>query len=315
MHKCELCENFSKEGGDDVDETIFINLKAYNKTTSQFGSLKTPPKNFNRIFESNISNNISNRPGVTLFELYNSSSILGRRRIHDGDISYQIDNSGFECVLDNSVQSVIMMELSSNMSDIYMNNCCKINYNSLFFDDTISICVETKNSDIEWKKQRQFRITGSRCYAIFTYNKNDWYKKALSYFWPKEFTNKRLEIDIFMKLVVPHNNPWLGFSPDGVIVENNVPIKLFEIKCPFIGKQKPIRDCLENLAYLEKGTWNLKKKHIYFGQVQLGMAILNLFSCDFVLYSSFDESLFIINVPFDEPFCQQMLAKLQQNFF
>ncbi|KAJ8981450.1 hypothetical protein NQ317_000125 [Molorchus minor] len=69
---------------------------------------------------------------------------LGRRRIHDGDISYQIDNSGFECVLDNSVQSVIMMELSSNMSDIYMNNCCKINYNSLFFDDTISICVETK---------------------------------------------------------------------------------------------------------------------------------------------------------------------------
>ncbi|KAJ8981451.1 hypothetical protein NQ317_000126 [Molorchus minor] len=38
---------------------------------------------------------------------------------------------------------------------------------------------------------------------------------------------------------------------------------------PLYRKQKPIRDCLENLAYLEKGTWNLKKKHIYFGQVQL----------------------------------------------
>lgn len=28
--------------------------------------------------------------------------------------------------------------------------------------------------------------------------------------------------------------PWLGFSPDAVVVENGIPIKLVEIKCPFI---------------------------------------------------------------------------------
>ncbi|KAF2885848.1 hypothetical protein ILUMI_20325, partial [Ignelater luminosus] len=32
---------------------------------------------------------------------------------------------------------------------------------------------------------------------------------------------------------VPHNNNWLGYSPDGVIFENNKPTALLEIKCPF----------------------------------------------------------------------------------
>lgn len=34
-------------------------------------------------------------------------------------------------------------------------------------------------------------------------------------------------------LVVVAKEPWMAYSPDGVILENNIPTKLLEIKCPF----------------------------------------------------------------------------------
>lgn len=37
------------------------------------------------------------------------------------------------------------------------------------------------------------------------------------------------------------------------------------------------------------------------------MLILNLNSCDFVVYASFDKSLHVINVPFDQTFSIQMV--------
>lgn len=36
-------------------------------------------------------------------------------------------------------------------------------------------------------------------------------------------------------LIISQEFPWLGFSPDGVIFEENIPVKLVEIKCPYIG--------------------------------------------------------------------------------
>lgn len=47
-----------------------------------------------------------------------------------------------------------------------------------------------------WHQVRKFRITGSRCYALYTYYtssfKSDykWSLKASRYFWPKYFINK-----------------------------------------------------------------------------------------------------------------------------
>jgi len=45
------------------------------------------------------------------------------------------------------------------------------------------------------------------------------------------------------------------------------------------------------------------------------MALLNLESCDFVIYASQDNSLKIINVPFDYKFTYNMLQKIKENFF
>lgn len=59
----------------------------------------------------------------------------------------------------------------------------------------------------------------------------------------------------------------------------------------------------------------LKKKHCYYGQVQLGMALLNLPGCDFILYSSFSRTFLNIYVPFDEEFTKQMIETISYNYF
>lgn len=85
-------------------------------------------------------------------------------------------------------------------------------------------------------------MTGSRCYALYTYTKNktpNWEQKSQQYFYPKAF-KKTAAIKHGIKyepsartvyedytgikvkqigLVIPEINPWLGYSPDDVILE------------------------------------------------------------------------------------------------
>jgi len=45
--------------------------------------------------------------------------------------------------------------------------------------------------------------------------------------------------------------PWLGYSPDCVIVNNlNELIKLIVIKCPFIGNAAGLLDLIKQLKYI-----------------------------------------------------------------
>jgi len=91
-----------------------------------------------------------------------------------------------------------------------------------------------------------------------------WALKASRYFWLKLFTNKfviyglqyeNIARDLYSKefntnilecaLVIDVNNPWLSYSPDGVIIDEYfVPIKIIEIKCPFDGNKLGIKDLL-----------------------------------------------------------------------
>jgi hypothetical protein len=64
---------------------------------------------------------------------------------------------------------------------------------------------------------------------------------------------------------------------DGIVVNSSgVPQKLLEIECPVKGKLN--KSCLPpacDWLCKETGHSSLKRKHTYYGQVQLGMAILN----------------------------------------
>lgn len=35
--------------------------------------------------------------------------------------------------------------------------------------------------------------------------------------------------------IVCRTNPWFGYSAHGVVFDNNIPVKLLEIKCPYKG--------------------------------------------------------------------------------
>lgn len=219
----------------------------------------------------------------------------------------------------------------------------------------MQIAKATKGNQEQWYLQRQFRITGSRCYGIYTYNLGDWSSKAMRYFWPKSFKSKYTEYGkqyegsarkayegrnrykvVDTGLIVSQKQPWLGYSPDGIVIENNKPIKLLEIKCPYSGmfqqnqfiqkanmllfvsgKENPAITFVNSCKYLEfrDNFLTLKKNHLYYAQIQLGMTILNLPECDFVLYSPYDDSFLNIIIKYDEEYVTKMLHKLRYNYF
>uniref|UniRef100_A0A2S2P0I0 YqaJ viral recombinase domain-containing protein n=1 Tax=Schizaphis graminum TaxID=13262 RepID=A0A2S2P0I0_SCHGA len=159
------------------------------------------------------------------------------------------------CILNKSVQSVVLLQLFSyteNLNEI--KSCCRNTYNSLFVCDIEEVYFKSKINRSNWNEERKYRITGSRCYSIYTYRGTDWKKKATNYFNSKKINNdytchgeneegnaryayisKTGAIVEETGIIVSNSNPWLSYSPDGVIMDNHVPKKLLEIKCPYLG--------------------------------------------------------------------------------
>lgn len=181
----------------------------------------------------------------------------------------------------------------------------------------------------------------SRCYGIYTYGKKDeasWEDKARKHFWPTLVKNKYVSHGMKYEpvareayekgercvvhecgLIVSRDEPWLGYSLDGIVIENGQPTRLLEIKCPYDLQDTEahtlLTDCKRYLCKDKNGTLNLKKKHQYYGQVQLGMALLNLETCDFVIYSNVIDEIKIIKVNFDKNFVCAMLPQLKRRYF
>lgn len=85
-------------------------------------------------------------------------------------------------------------------------------------------------------------------------------------------------------LVVHPKMPWLGASPDGVCVDKNL---LIEIKCLIPTDSVDFASALAKVNYLKYDTleqkYKLKEKHKYYAQIQLGMLLLDMQYCDFVI--------------------------------
>lgn len=158
-----------------------------------------------------------------------------------------------DAILLNANNSKILNSVIQIIPEIY---CCFEAYDNLSFNINIkNIAKITAKDEKEWHNQRQFRITGSRCYSIYTYALNDWAKTSAKYFWPKKFSSRYTDHGIQHEnaartayeetiagivfvpgFIVSEKHPWLGFSADGIIMEEGKPTKLLEIKCPFSGK-------------------------------------------------------------------------------
>lgn len=261
-------------------------------------------------------------------ELFSTTNSINNVQISDSSVSF------IEAILNMACQSPIMMYLASVEIPVE-KDCCTQLVLSLF-NDNIEEAIHIPQHSVNWAKKRKYRITGSRCYEIYTYSKDDWKTKAIKYFNPIEFSNKFTKHglkyesrarDIFVKiskmtvvecgLVIPLSNKWLGYSPDGIIFFEDQPLYLLEIKCIFEGKIKTICEAIKNAKYVnfENGKYQLKKKHKYYGQVQMGMAVLNLSKTYFVIYASFDDSVIIMDVDFNYDFTCNMLTDVKQKYF
>ncbi|XP_018577904.1 uncharacterized protein LOC108916182 [Anoplophora glabripennis] len=219
------------------------------------------------------------------------------RRINIETVELVTEITNYSSImLNNACQSVLMLELSTTPINFY-DDCCKVTYNEIFGTGEVDMYINSIQNTPLWNEERKYRVTGSRIYEMYTYAKKDWEKKSYTYFWPKHFCNKftmhgikhekqakkvvskNLALDIKdFGMIVSNSNRWLSYSPDGVIFENGIPIAVLEIKCIFAGRQANIKETLQSVKYLETidGNLKFKKCHKYHGQVQLGMAILNL---------------------------------------
>lgn len=253
-------------------------------------------------------------------------------------------------IFENQVKCPLHKWIRNDVKCNFLYPCCKNTYDTLK-GGYVFICFKTRLNYNIWKMERKHRMTGSRCYEIFTYSKNknpDWIKKCDNFFHPSNFKNEYVEhglinegkarqmfIDITRKIVIETGlivsiiNPWIAYSPDGVIFLNGIPIALLEIKCPFKGKCMHVHDAIKHefssclrvnkdgsLFVDENGNYKLKEKHKYYGQLQWGMFVLNVKKAFFAIYASYDKgSMVIIEVDFDENFVRKMLQTLKITYF
>ena len=92
-------------------------------------------------------------------------------------------------------------------------------------------------------------------------------------------------------LVINPRWPWLGASPDGLVVQDGEIVGAVEIKCPYCKRDMLISEaCTEKSFFLEMKSSipSLKEKHAYYYQCQGVMNILGLKWLDFIVYTKKD---------------------------
>lgn len=84
-----------------------------------------------------------------------------------------------------------------------------------------------------------------------------------------------------------------------------------------LGASSTINEAIKSSNFVQEvnGKFQLKKRHKYYGQINLGMSILNVDHCYFAIYASFDDSLIIIKVAHDYEFSKEMLYTIKKKFF
>ncbi|XP_046603613.1 uncharacterized protein LOC124297059 isoform X2 [Neodiprion virginianus] len=244
-------------------------------------------------------------------------------------------------LISHSFSSSILLNLSEKPFRP-LRECCQKLLEQLI-GNPYNICLETQKFYSVWQKERQFRITGSRCYELYTYRKNlkpNWKNKSMKYFYPTNISTPAMKHGLKFEpvaretyqelnpstnvfqcgLIISRDNPWLGYSPDGIIFDKDKPIKLLEIKCPYEGKSLPVNEVISKLNFIQtnpkdESILSLKKNHKYYGQIQFGMGILNIQKTDFIIFSSFDKSMKVLTVDFDKQFVNDLFTSLKLIYF
>ena len=124
-------------------------------------------------------------------------------------------------------------------------------------------------------------------------------------------------------LAVDPCNPYLGASPDGKVSDptsTDSKYGLLEIKCPFTKRAETLEQAAADPSfYLEKtgNSFYLKRVHSigYYAQVQGQLAITGLRWCDFCIFLSDSNEMYIDRIPYDHDYWSNKLLPKLSDFF
>ena len=86
-------------------------------------------------------------------------------------------------------------------------------------------------------------------------------------------------------LYIDYEDPFLGASPDGIVQCSCCSKGVVEVKCPYCHKDLPEDDTSTFCMVKQKGTWSLKRDHMYYYQVQLQLHVCDVTYADFVVWT------------------------------
>ena len=241
-----------------------------------------------------------------------------QRMIKAGEVSDKLDQTAVRTnILKKLTQKLDCTSVPENES------CKKYIMEKLFVDNEgcreIEKNTRKQNECEEWYKQRKCRLTSSIFGCVVKRRKTIYPKtivnkvtkpsqiknancqwgieneqKALvKYHEYKDENNEHVDICSACGLVVNPMWPWLGASPDALMVDEKEEslYGAVEVKCPASKSGMNILNACSDKSFcleIVNGKPCLKKNHVYYYQVQGVMAICQLCFVDFVVYTVTD---------------------------
>lgn len=110
-------------------------------------------------------------------------------------------------------------------------------------------------------------------------------------------------------LVLSAKSSYMGASPDGLRTCDCCGKVLMEIKCPYSARSKGPSEFSKALPYFktQDDLVSINHNHPYFSQIQWTMGILEVDSCDFIVWSK--KGMKVLNVKYDKQFFQDAMDK------
>ena len=107
---------------------------------------------------------------------------------------------------------------------------------------------------------------------------------------------------------VPKFDGRIGASPDGIIIQNNQEMGLLEIKCPQRVYQSIIDYINHDKPYTEEYS-HIPRGH--YDQMQMNLAIFNKEWCDYLIYCTPEEFVFLERVHRNRKYWDSIYSKIQ----
>lgn len=191
-----------------------------------------------------------------------------------------------------------------------------------------------QSQSVIWKTERKWRITASKFYdvcvrrsdfeklassLISSHSQDISHLPAVAYGVKNEGLVRNHVRSIFpnhiirkVGLVTNPYMPHLAASPDGLIYSKSDAF-ILEVKCSFNPKQLYLSDLSSTSNFCltkENNSWQLKKNHRYYYQIQGQLALTNLSTCVFALLYRRPNFVYTEIVNFDPEFWSDMKVKL-----